>query len=92
MPPLQRVWDKYMAHKLLGPPQFGVIARIDAGLVLLVALGKEEKVSQCCKLYDIHLLPPLPSKAGTSTLEKFRHSRRRSEPAAGRRIKVLAGS
>ena len=62
MPPLQRVWDKYMAHKLLGPPQFGVIARIDAGLVLLVALGKEEKVSQCCKLYDIHLLPP-PSPA-----------------------------
>ena len=62
MPPLQRVWDKYMAHKLLGPPQFGVIARIDAGLVLLVGLGKEEKVSQCCKLYDIHLPSPLPSQ------------------------------
>ena len=47
MPPLQRVCDKYMGDKVLGPPQLGVIARIDAGLVLLVARGKEEKVSQC---------------------------------------------
>ena len=60
MPPLQRVWDKYMGDKVLGPPQLGVIARIDAGLVLLVARGKEEKVSQCSELYDIHLPPPPP--------------------------------
>ena len=42
------VWDKYMVHKVAGPPQLGVITQIDAaGLLVLVLGGKEEKVSQC---------------------------------------------
>ena len=42
-----------MVHKVLGPPQLGVIH--GSMLVLDVSSqGKEEKVSQCCSLYDIH--------------------------------------
>ena len=85
------VWDKYMSHKVAAPPHsLAWSTTIDAGV------GEKVRANADALMLALCYEPPPPSNtsiaSSTSIAKVLWHRGRCPQPAARRRIKVLAGS